>query len=87
MYDLKNNPSHENSQNVKKDKPCNFSSRGAVSWTPAVGDVGGGGALRLVLFSEDSAEDPRLKPAIYGAYQHLIKLYKHRNHQKCSGLR
>lgn len=52
---------------VNTDKPCTFSSRGTVSWTAAVGYVGGGGALRFVLFSEDSAEDPRLKPAIYGA--------------------
>lgn len=29
------------------------------------GEAGGGGALRLVLFSEDSAEDPRLKPVPY----------------------
>lgn len=55
--------------NVHEDKPCKVSSIGAVSWTTALGDVGGGGALRLVLFSEDSAEDPRLKPAIYGAQQ------------------
>lgn len=52
---------------VNTDKPCTFSSRGTVSWTAAVRDVGGGGALRFVLFSEDSAEDPRLKPVIYGA--------------------
>lgn len=52
-------------RNVNKNKPCTFSSSGALSWTTTVGDVGGGGALRLVLFSDDSAEDPRLKPDIY----------------------
>lgn len=38
-----------------------------LCWTTADGDVGGGGALRFVLFSEDSAEEPRLKPANYSA--------------------
>ena len=51
-----------------KDEPCTFSSTGTGSWTAALGDVGGGGALRLVLFSEDSAEDPRLKAPTYGTF-------------------
>lgn len=34
-----------------------------LCWTAADRDAGGGGALRFVLFSEDSAEEPRLKLA------------------------
>lgn len=45
-----------------------------LCWTDR--DVGGGGALRFVLFSEDSAEEPRLKPANYSAKTRL-QLYRH----------
>lgn len=62
---FKKGPHCSTLMNANKDKPGRFSvSVRTASWTAALGVVGGGGALRLVLFSEDSAEDPRLNPAI-----------------------
>lgn len=54
---------YETYKSINKGKPCKSSE--IASWRTGLGELGGGGALRLVLLSEDSAEDPRLTPATF----------------------